>query len=195
MRHENCDWAIAGECDYCGHRTNPDNMLVSHGHEFCDEECKAAWVDADAKRKCGYVVVGVRHFANGEHHWVAPKYDEEAVGCADEGEVTEMGTHRKPVFSSLADAERYAMSFAHGECTLAQWETRRPTWYVVEAQAFVAVAERAEYILPSGAEEWGDAKWDDYVRECDCEDIKGYALWDSDTDEERRPEKTAQQAG
>ena len=43
MRHEHCDWAIAGECDFCGHRTSPSNLLVCHGHEFCDEECKAGW--------------------------------------------------------------------------------------------------------------------------------------------------------
>lgn len=45
MIHEDCDWAVAGECDYCGHRTNPDNLMIVFGHRgtFCDEECAEGW--------------------------------------------------------------------------------------------------------------------------------------------------------
>ena len=33
------------------------------------------------------------------------------------------------------------------------------------------------------------AKVEDFERECDCEDIVNLALWDSETDEERTPQK------
>lgn len=51
MVHNNCDWAIAGECDFCGHRTNPDNMLTCYKHSFCDEECMREWKAQEDKKK------------------------------------------------------------------------------------------------------------------------------------------------
>ena len=47
--HEDCDWAVAGECDYCGHRTNPDNMITCYGRTFCDEECLEEWKKENGK--------------------------------------------------------------------------------------------------------------------------------------------------
>ena len=45
MRHEGCDWAVAGQCDFCGHRTSPDNLMgfLGSNGEFCDRECYEAW--------------------------------------------------------------------------------------------------------------------------------------------------------
>ena len=49
MIHEDCDWAVAGECEYCGHRTNPDNMITCYGRSFCDEEGLEAWKKENGK--------------------------------------------------------------------------------------------------------------------------------------------------
>lgn len=131
----------------------------------------------------GFMVLGVRHFANGEHHWLAPEgADAEAFG--ELGKVTELDGYYKPVFSNLKDAENYAMSLAHGECRLASWEMKRPTYHVVEADAYIALVEKDSYALPEDAEEWSDAKMADFERETDCEDIEALSLWDSDSDEE-----------
>lgn len=137
------------------------------------------------KKVNGFVVMGVRHFENGEHHWLAPCDIEEARAFGNEGEVTELEGYEKPVFESMTDAEHYAMSLAHGEYTLAQWEKGRPTWYVVDVDTYLAIVERDNYSLPNEAEAWSDAKVADFERECDCEDIVNLALWDSETDEER----------
>lgn len=141
------------------------------------------------KKVNGFVVMGVRDFCNGEHHWLAPEGMDEAMGCA-EGEVIELEGYRKPVFANMEDAERFAMSLAHGEYTLAQWESGRPTWYVVEVDTYLAIVEKDNYNLPKEAEMWGDAKVADFERECDCADIVNLALWDSESDEERISEKT-----
>ena len=143
--------------------------------------------DTEKKVK-GFVVMGVRDFCNGEHHWLAPEGMDEAMGCA-EGEVIELEGYGKPVFANMKDAERFAMSLAHGEWRLAQWETGRPTWYVVDVDSYLAIVERDEYSLPKEAELWGDAKVADFERVCDCDDIVNLALWDSETDEERKPQK------
>lgn len=133
-----------------------------------------------------FVVLGIRHFENGEHHWlVATRGDAEAF--AEEGKVVRdkgwLGD--PPAFTSLMDAERYAMSFAHAEYTLAQWEVRRPTLYVVELDAYFDILAQVNYAYPDEAESWSDAKEADFERECDCEDIANLAVWDSDTDKER----------
>lgn len=136
----------------------------------------------------GFVVLGIRHFINGEHHWIAPCDIEEARAFGEQGEVTELEGYEKPVFESMTDAEHYAMSLAHGEYTLAQWETGRPTWYVVDVDSYLAIVERDEYACPKGCESWSDAKAADFERECDCEDIVNLSLWDSESDEERGSE-------
>ena len=141
------------------------------------------------KKVKGYVVMGVRDFCNGEHHWLAPEDMAEARGCA-EGEVIELEGYGKPVFAAMKDAERFAMSLAHGEYTLAQWESGRPTWYVVDSDTYLAIVERDNYSLPNEAESWSDAKVADFERECDCEDIVNLAFWDSETDEEEIGEST-----
>ena len=138
----------------------------------------------------GFVVMGVRHFMNGEHHWLTPWDTEEAYGFGTEGSVREHETYGKPVFESMTDAEHYAMSLAHGEYTLAQWERKRPTWYIVEVDTYLAIVEKDDYPLPKEAELWSNAKVADFERECDCEDIVNLALWDSESDKERISEKT-----
>ena len=140
--------------------------------------------DTEKKVK-GFVVMGVRDFCNGEHHWIAPSDIEEARAFGDKGEVTELEGYGKPVFESMTDAEHYAMSLAHGEYTLAQWESGRPTWYLVDVDTYLAIVEMNNYNLPKEAELWGNAKVADFERECDCEDIKNLAVWDSENDEER----------
>lgn len=135
----------------------------------------------------GFVVLGIRHFINGEHHWLAPIDIEEARAFGEQGEVTELEGYEKPVFESMTDAEHYAMSLAHGEYTLAQWEARRPTWYVVEVDTYLEIVNKDNYSLPTEAEKWSDAKVADFERECDCEDIENLALWDSESDVERIP--------
>lgn len=142
------------------------------------------------KKVKGFVVMGVRHFENGEHHWIAPCDIEEAKAFGECGKVVELEAYEKPVFESMTDAEHFAMRLAHGEYTLEQWESGRPTWYVVEVDTYLAIVERDEYSLPLEAEEWSDAKVADYERECDCEDIVNLALWDSETDEEKIGERT-----
>ena len=134
----------------------------------------------------GFVVMGVRHFMNGEHHWIAPSAD--ADGFAHDGKVTE-NDYYKPVFESMKDAENYAMSFLRDEYTLAEYEERRPTMYVLEEPAYRAIVERDNYSLPKEAEAWSDAKVSDFEWETDCEDIKNLAIWDSDSDEERVGER------
>lgn len=146
------------------------------------------------KEELGFVVVGVRHFENGEHHWIAPSVDDvedwiEAEAFAEDGKVRQNAYH-KPVYTSLADAERYAMKYVHGEVTLAQWEKSRPTMYVLEEDQYIEIVERDNYNLPKEAELWGDAKVADFERECDCEDIVNLALWDSATDKEKIGERT-----
>lgn len=131
-----------------------------------------------------FVVMGIRHFENGEHHWIAHNVSIDALAFAEEGKV-EANDYYKPVFTSLADAERFAMSIVHGEYALAQWETRRPTMYIVEEETYIAIVEKDSYSLPKEAEEWSDAKMADFERECDCEDIANLAVWDSETDDER----------
>lgn len=134
--------------------------------------------------KAGYVVMGIRHFMNGEHHWITPERMDEAMGCA-EGEVIELEGYGKPVFANMKDAERFAMSLAHGEWRLAQWESGRPTWYVVDVDSYLFLVEKDSYALPEESESWSDAKMADFERECDCEDIVNLALWDSVSDEDR----------
>lgn len=142
------------------------------------------------KKVTGYVVMGVRDFINGEHDWIAPCDIEEARAFGDEGEVTVLEGYEKPVFESMTDAEHYAMSLAHGEYTLAQWESGRPTWYVVEEWVYLDIVDKDRYSYPSDAETWNDAKVADFELECDCEDIVNLALWDSKSDEERISPKT-----
>ena len=112
--------------------------------------------------------MGIRHFMTGRRDWIAPVC-EDAAAFAEDGEVR-VNEYGKPVFSSLKDAENYAMSIVHDEYTLAQWEERRPTMYVVEECVYAKVA--------------------DCAIECDCEDIVNLALWDSETDEEKIGERT-----
>lgn len=133
----------------------------------------------------GFVVMGVRFFCNEEHHWIAPSDIEEAKAFGDKGDVRELEGYGKPVFESMTDAEHYAMSLTYGEYTLAQYETKRPTWYVVEEWVYVDIVDKDRYSYPSDAEAWSDAKVADFERECDCEDIVNLAVWDSENDEER----------
>ena len=143
-----------------------------------------------SKETEGYVVMGVRHFENGERHWIAPEgADAEAFG--ELGEVTELGGYCKPVFSNLKDAENYAMSLVHGECHLASWEKKRPTYHVVEADVYLEIVNKGPYAPPDDAEGWSDAKMADFERETDCEDIEALSLWDSDSDEEHPEMVTA----
>ena len=142
------------------------------------------------KKVTGYVIMGVRDFINGGHDWIAPCDIEEARAFGDEGDVTVLEGYEKPVFESMTDAEHYAMSLAHGEYTLAQWESGRPTWYVVDVGSYLFIVEKDDYPLPKEAELWSDAKVTDFELECDCEDIENLAFWDSKSDEERIGEKT-----
>jgi len=132
-----------------------------------------------------YMVVAIRHFSNGEHHWMAPiagmKYGDEPFAF---GAVCENG-YGKPSFDDLHNAENWAMSMLNGEWALAQWEETRPTFVVVDEKVYVETVERDSYPLPDEAEAWSDAKVADFERECDCNGFKEAALWDSDTDEER----------
>ena len=140
--------------------------------------------------KLRFVVVGIRHFINGEHHWMVAR-EEDAEAFAENGKVVR-NTDRlvdTPAFTSLKDAENYAMSIVHDEMTLAQWEERRPTMYILEESQFVALVEKEDYAWPEGSDEWSDAKAADFERECDCQDIINLALWDSDSDEEKGSEK------
>ena len=145
-----------------------------------------------SNRRHGFVVMGVRHFINGVHEWLAPCDIEEARAFGEEGEVTEL--YMKPVFESMTDAEHYAMSLALGEYTLALWERTRPTWYVVDVNTYLAIVERDEYSLPEEAEEWSAAKVADFERTMDCEDIEYLAYWDSENDEDRLAESVVKTA-
>lgn len=58
----------------------------------------------------GFVVLGIRRFINGEHHWLAPCDIKEARAFGEQGEVTELEGYEKPVFETMIDAEHYAMS-------------------------------------------------------------------------------------
>lgn len=131
-----------------------------------------------------FVVVGIRHFENGEHHWFAPS----GVGMYEDTPEPfggRIGTaYRKPLFDKMEDAENWAMSMVHGAWRLAQWETRRPTFIVVEKDTYISIVENVSYAYPEEAEKWSDAKMDDFERECDCEDFMNQRLWDSDTDAE-----------
>ena len=138
------------------------------------------------KREGRFMVVAVRHFINDEHHWLAPEA-EDASAFGENGSVTK-NAYDKPVFGSMADAERWAMSLSHGEWALSQWEEKRPTFYVVDEEVFLEVVEKDSYAYPPEAEGWSDAKTADYERECDCEDFVNCAFWDSDSDCERNDE-------
>lgn len=131
-----------------------------------------------------FMVVAIRHFSNGEHHWLAPEgampYGDDPVAFGAEG----VNAYGKPWFNTVKEAEDYAMSLRHGEWALAQWEERRPTFVVVEDCVFCAVMERDNYPWPDDCEEWNDAKAADFERECDIDEFLRNAVWDSDTDEE-----------
>lgn len=152
------------------------NNIQKRKHKMSNQE---------STRRHGFVVMGVRHFINGCHEWLAPCDIQEAMAFGEQGEVTELEEYMKPVFESMTDAEHYAMSLAHGEYTLAIWERIRPTWYVVDFDTYLAIVERDEYSLPEEAERWSDEKVADFEREMDCEDIEYLAYWDSENDEDR----------
>lgn len=46
---ETKDWAVSGECKYCGHHTCPDNLLTNKYGTFCDDECLASWKKENLK--------------------------------------------------------------------------------------------------------------------------------------------------
>ena len=146
---------------------------------------------SDSKVKGGeFVVVAVRHFMNGEHHWLAPEagmeYVDDPFAFGENGEV--FGNYYgKPVFEALKDAEDWAMSLMRGGWALAEFEARRPTFLVVEEKTFIEVMTSEDSIaLPKEAEYWSDAKMDDYERELDIRKFEENKLWDSDSDEETK---------
>lgn len=144
---------------------------------------------SDSKVKGGgFVVVAVRHFMNGKHHWIAPEagmeYVDDPFAFGENGEVWS-NYYGKPVFEALKDAEDWAMSLRRGEWALAEFEDRRPTFLVVEEKTFIEVmTSEGSIALPKEAEYWSDAKMDDYERELDIRKFEENKLWDSDSDEE-----------
>jgi len=134
--------------------------------------------------KTKYVVVAIRHFINGEHHWMAPEgampYGDDPVAFGADG----VNDYGKPLFNTVKEAEDYASSLRHGEWALAQWEERRPTFVVVEDAVFGQVEEQDAYPWPDDCEEWNDAKGADFERACDCNEFMRNRIWDSDADEE-----------
>lgn len=142
-----------------------------------------------SKVKSGrFMVVAVRHYMNGEHHWFAPEagmdWGDDPFAFDENGKVEE-NDYKKPVFAALKDAEDWAMSLRRGEWALAEFEDRRPTFLVVEEEKWVEWMENEEGIaLPKEAEFWSDAKMDDYEREMDIRKWEENKLWDSDSDEE-----------
>ena len=130
-----------------------------------------------------YIVVAIRHFINGEHHWFAPEagmpYGDDPVAFGAFGE----NRYSKPLFSTVKSAEDYAMSLRHGEWVLAQWEDRRPTFVVVEDEVYLKVMESDSAPFPAESEGWTDAEAADYERTCDCDEFMTNRIWDSDSDE------------
>ena len=147
-----------------------------------ETEMKKVKKNKNAKGK-RLMVVAVRHFSNNEHHWLAPEDMEEAQAFAENGTVEE-NVYGMPVFSLLKEAEHFAFSQANGETVLAQWESSRPTYMVVEEEVYLAVVEQYSYDYPEDAEEWSDAMVADFVRKCDCEEFVRKRLWDSNSDME-----------
>lgn len=129
-----------------------------------------------------FMVVAIRQFSNGEHHWLAPESEEHDDPFAFNA--IEENAYGKPVFGNIKDAEGWAVSLLNGEWVLAQWETSRPVFLVVEESVYHSFMDREEYPYPAEAEEWSDAKSADFERECDIDEFRRNAVWDSDSDEE-----------
>lgn len=136
----------------------------------------------DFEKKDRFVVVAIRHFENGEHHWFAPEgtteYEDDpkafgAVGVSD---------YYKPVFEKLDDAVNWAMSMVHGMWALAQWEYKRPTFVVITEDEWEKMVEDPEYTYPAGSEEWTDAQVDDWERADDIRWMMRVCQWDSESD-------------
>ena len=137
-----------------------------------------------------FVVVGIRHFMNGEHHWMAP---ESGVDYADDAEpfgAIGENESRKPLFGKVDDAANWAMAMQNGEWALAQWEYSRPTFLVIPDEVYAETVGRASYPLPAEAEQWNDAKVVDFERDCDCKGFAKAAVWDSDAEGGRAVENT-----
>lgn len=132
-----------------------------------------------------FVVVGIRHFENGEHHWFAPdgsgEYEDDPKAFGAEEEYLEY----KPVFAKLDDAENWAMSMYHGAWELASWEYKRPTFVVITDDEWEKLVLDSEYTYPEGSEEWSDEQVADWERADDIRWMMRVCQWDSDSDCER----------
>lgn len=152
-----------------------------------DKEMSKANKAADTQNEGRFVVVAVRHFENGEHHWFAPsgKGDYEDSPYAF-GEVLglDCATGEKPVFGMLKDAVNWAMSMVHGEWALAQWEYKRPTFIVITEEEWCKMIEDPEYTYPEHSEEWSDEQASDWERADDINWMMRICQWDSDSDSE-----------
>ena len=130
-----------------------------------------------------FMVAGIRHFANGEHHWFAPdgtgdfEDDPKAFGASDT-----LNYCGKPLFERLYDAVNWAMAMVHGAWGLAQWESRRPTFIVIMQDAWTKLIEDPVYNYPKGSEEWSDEHVADWERADDIRWMMTVRQWDSDSD-------------
>ena len=131
-----------------------------------------------------YIVVAIRHFINGEHHWMAPEgdmpYGDSPAAFGARG----INVFGKPLFDKVKSAEDWAMSLRNGEWARAQWEEKRPTFVVLENDKFCEIMWNDAYPWPENCEGWNDAQSADFERACDCNEFMRHRIWDSDADEE-----------
>ena len=131
-----------------------------------------------------YIVVAIRHFINGEHHWMAPEGDMPYGDSPSAFGARGTNVFGKPLFDTLTSAEDWAMSLRNGEWALAQWEEKRPTFVVLENDKFCEIMWNDAYPCPDDCEGWNDAQSADFERACDCNEFMRNRIWDSDADEE-----------
>ena len=130
-----------------------------------------------------FVVVAIRHFENGEHHWFAPdgrgdfEDDPKAFGGSDT--LNDCG---KPLFTKVDDAANWAMAMVHGAWRLDQWEFKRPTFVIITDDEWTKLILDSEYTYPKGSEEWSDEQVADWERADDIRWMMRVCQWDSDSD-------------
>lgn len=148
-----------------------------------NEPCEKGNLDMD-NTEPKYVVVAIRHFINGEHHWMAPEGDMPYGDSPSAFGARGINLFGKPLFATVKSAEDWAMSLRNGEWALAQHEDKRPTFVVVENDKFSEIMWKDAYPWPDDCEEWNDAQAADFERACDCDEFIRNRIWDSDADEE-----------
>ena len=130
-----------------------------------------------------FVVVAIRHFENGEHHWFAPdgteKYEDDPRAFGAE---YRLGYCDKPLFTKVDDAANWAMAMVHGAWELEQWEFKRPTFVVITDDEWMKLILDSEYTYPKGSEEWSDEQVADWERADDIRWMMRVCQWDSDSD-------------